>query len=193
MNRACRPWPTPCRTAFEVKHDGFRVIPRRDGDRVRVFSRNAKDWTDKVPLIVEATLALPVTSATIDGEGVVVDDRGVTDFERLRAALAERGGSRAAFLYGFDLLELGGEDLRAHPWEIRRATLTRLLRKTGPGVRLSEHLDGDGETIFRHACALGAEGIVAKRRDRPYRSGRCADWVKVKNPNAPAATRKIDH
>src|SRR5215471_9552441 len=151
--------PTPSRTvpagpgwAFELKHDGFRFIARRDGDRVRVFSRNAKDWTDKVPLIVEAMLALPVNSATIDGEGVVVDERGVTDFERLRSALAERDGSRAAFLYGFDLLELGGEDLRAHPWEIRRATLTGLLRKARPAIRLSEHLDGDGETIIHHAC-----------------------------------------
>ena len=131
-----------------------------------------------MPLIVEAMRALPVTSATIDGEGVVVDDHGVTDFEHLRTALAERGGSRSAFLFTFDLLELGGEDLRAHPWEIRRATLTGLLRKAAPGIRLSEHLDGDGEIIFRHACALGAEGIVAKRRDRPYRSGQCADWVK---------------
>jgi bifunctional non-homologous end joining protein LigD len=178
--------------AFEIKADGYRFICRREGDRVRVFSRNARDWTDRVPLIVEAMLALPVTSATVDGEGVVVDERGVTDFERLRTALAERGGSRAVFLYGFDPLELGGEDLRAHPWGIRRATLTRLLRKASPGIRLSEHLDGDGETIFRHACALGAEGIVAKRRDRPYRSGRCADWVKVKNPDAPAATRVIE-
>jgi bifunctional non-homologous end joining protein LigD len=97
------------------------------------------------------------------------------------------------FLYGFDLLAIDGEDLRRQPWEIRRATLTRLLLKARPGVRLSEHLDGDGETIFRHACALGAEGIVAKCRDRPYRSGRCADWVKVKNPAAPAATREINH
>jgi bifunctional non-homologous end joining protein LigD len=180
------------RWAFEVKHDGFRFVCRRDGDRVRVFSRNARDWSDRVPLIVEAMRALPVTSATVDGEGVVVDDLGVTDFERLRSALAERGGSRTAFLYGFDLLELEGEDLCRHPWEIRRATLTGLLRKAGPGIRLSEHLDGDGETIFRHACALGAEGIVAKRRDRPYRSGRCADWVKIKNPAAPAATRIIE-
>jgi bifunctional non-homologous end joining protein LigD len=177
---ASRTVPDGSRWAFEVKHDGFRFIARRDGDRVRVLSRNARDWSDRVPLIVEGMLALPVTSATIDGEGVVVDERGVTDFERLRSALAERGGSREAFLYGFDLLELGGEDLRQHPWEIRRATLTGLLRKARPGIRLSEHLDGDGETIFRHACALGAEGIVAKRRDRPYRSGRCADWVKVK-------------
>jgi bifunctional non-homologous end joining protein LigD len=75
---------------------------------------------------------------------------------------------------------------------LRGSTLTGLLRKTSPGIRLSEHLDGDGETIFRHVCALGAEGIVAKRRDRPYRSGRCADWVKVKNPDAPAAMRVME-
>jgi bifunctional non-homologous end joining protein LigD len=175
--------------AYEIKHDGFRFICRRDGERVRVFSRNGRDWSDKVPAIVEATLALPVTSATLDGEGVVVDDRGVTDFERLRSALAGRGGSRQVFLYGFDLLALDGEDLRRHPWEIGRATLTSLLREASPGLRLSEHLNGDGEIIFRHSCALGAEGIVAKRRDQPYRSGRCADWIKVKNPEAPAATR----
>jgi bifunctional non-homologous end joining protein LigD len=131
-----------------------------------------------------------VASASLDGEGVVCGERGVTDFGRLRTALAARGGSRSAFLFAFDLLERDGEDWRRHPWEIRRATLTGLLRKAGPGVRLSEHVDGDGETIFRHACALGAEGIVAKRRDR--RSGRCADWIKVRNPSAPAATRIME-
>ena len=191
--------PTPSRTvpsgpqwAHEIKHDGFRFICRRDGDRVRVFSRHGREWTDSVPLIVEALRALPVMSATLDGEGVVVDNRGVTDFERLRAALA-RGGSRAAFLFAFDLLALDGEDLRRHPWETRRATLAALLRRAGPGIRLSEHLDAtDGETVFRHACALGVEGIIAKRRDRPYRSGRCADWVKVRNPEAPAATRIME-
>jgi bifunctional non-homologous end joining protein LigD len=175
---------------YEVKRDGFRFIARRDGDRVACSRATPK--TGPVPLIVEAMLALPITSATIDGEGVVVDERGLTDFERLRSALADRGGSRAVFLYGFDLLHLDGEDLRRHPWEIRRATLTGLVRKVGPGIRLSEHLNGDGETIFRHACALGAEGIIAKRRDRPYRSGRCADWVKIKNPDAPAAMRIME-
>jgi bifunctional non-homologous end joining protein LigD len=95
--------PTPSRTvpagprwAFEIKHDGFRFIVRRDGDRVRVFSRSGRDWADKVPAIVDAMLALPVQSATIDGEGVVVDDRGVTDFDKLFAALARRGGTRGA-------------------------------------------------------------------------------------------------
>ena len=83
--------------AYEIKHDGFRFLCRRDGDRVRIFSRNARDWADGVPLIVEVMRALPVDSALIDGEGVVCDASGVTDFERLRAALA-RGGSRQASL-----------------------------------------------------------------------------------------------
>jgi bifunctional non-homologous end joining protein LigD len=142
--------PTGPQWVYEIKHDGFRFICRRDGDRVRVFSRNVKDWAGRGPAIVEGMRALRVTSALIDGEGVACDERGVTDFERLRSALA-RGGSRQAFLYAFDLIELDGEDLRRHPWEIRRATLTGLLRKVGHGLRLSEHLNGDGETIFRRA------------------------------------------
>jgi len=78
------------------------------------------------------------------------------------------------------------------PWATRRAALERVLRNAGEGIRLSEHLDGDGPAMFHHACAMGLEGIVSKRRDRPYRSGRSPDWIKVKNPNAPAATRIID-
>jgi bifunctional non-homologous end joining protein LigD len=176
---------------YEIKHDGFRFICRRDGDRVRVFSRNARDWADRVPAIVDALRALPVRSATIDGEGVVCDGRGVTDFERLHSVLA-RGGSREAFLYAFDLIEVDDEDMRARPWHERRAVLGQLV-DGGTGIRVSEHLDGtEGATVFRHACEMGLEGIVAKRRDRPYRSGRCADWVKVKNPHAPAATRVIE-
>ena len=176
----------------EIKHDGFRFICRRDGDRVRVFSRRGNDFTDRVPLIAEALAKLRVKSVTLDGEGVVCGPDGVSDFDLLRAAVG-RLGSRDAFLYAFDLLELDGDDLRREPWEVRRETLASLLRKAGQGIRLSEHLAStDGETIFAHACAMGLEGIVAKRRDRPYRSGRSPDWIKVKNPDAPAATRLLE-
>jgi ATP-dependent DNA ligase len=82
---------------------------------------------------------------------------------------------------------------RPYEWHVRRATLRSLLKKSKPGIQLSEHLEGaDGEAVFHHACAMGFEGIVSKRRDRPYRSGRSPDWIKVKNPNAPAATRIIE-
>ena len=96
----------------------------------------------------------------------------------------------AAFLYAFDLLELDGWNLRADAWESRRAALASLLRGIEDGIVISEHVDGDGQVVFRHACRLGLEGIVSKRRDRPYRSGRSRDWIKVKNPAAPAARRR---
>jgi bifunctional non-homologous end joining protein LigD len=85
------------------------------------------------------------------------------------------------------------KDLRREPWETRRATPASLLRKAAGGVRLSERINTpDGEAVFHHACRMGLERIVAKRRDRPYKSGRSPDWIKVKNPNAPAATRIIE-
>ena len=179
--------------AHEIKHDGFRFVVRRDGDRVRAFTRRGHDWTDRVPSIAEAMAKLRVRSVTLDGEAVVCDGKGVTDFDRLRSAMA-RLGSPDVVLFAFDLLELNGEDLRPHPWDTRRATLAGLLRKAGPGICLSEHLEGaDGTTVFAHACQMGLEGIVAKRRDRPYRSGRSPDWIKVKNPQAPAASRHLEH
>jgi bifunctional non-homologous end joining protein LigD len=95
--------------------------------------------------------------------------------------------------YAFDLIELDGHDMRARPWDQRRNALAQLLDRSGRGIRLSEHLEGtEGAAVFRHACAMGLEGIVAKRRNRPYRSDRCADWVKVRNPEAPAATRIME-
>jgi bifunctional non-homologous end joining protein LigD len=156
--------------AYEIKHDGFRFICWRVGDRMRVFSRRGHDWTEKVPMIATALAALPVRSVTIDGEGVVCGSNGVSDFELLRAAVG-RKGARNAFLYAFDILELDGVDLRREPWETRRTTLVSLLRKTVHGIQLSEHIEStDGFTIFGHACRMGMEGIVAKRRDKPYRS-----------------------
>ena len=176
---------------YEIKHDGFRFICRRDGDRVRVFSRRGNDYTDRVPLIAEALAKLRVKSVTIDGEGVVCGPDGVSDFDRLRAAVGRwaRGRRSCTPSTCWSLTAT----IWREPWDVRRETLASLLRKAGDGIRLSEHLDGaDGETIFQHACAMGLEGIVAKRRDRPYRSGRSPDWIKVKNPDAPAATRLIE-
>jgi bifunctional non-homologous end joining protein LigD len=156
---------------------------------VRTFTRRGYDWTERVPLIVEAMRALQVLSVTLDGEGVTCGANGITDFDMLRGELA-RYGSRRVFLYAFDILELDGRDLRATQWEERRKLLRSVVRKAGNGIRLSDHLDGtNGDKVFHHACSMGLEGIVAKRRDRHYHSGRSADWIKVKNPNAPAVSR----
>jgi hypothetical protein len=136
----------------EIKHDGFRFICRRDGDRVRVFSRNGRDWTDRVPLIAEAIAKLRVKSVTIDGEGVVCRQDGVSDFDRLRAAVG-RLGSRDAFLYAFDVLEINGTDLRRDGWDERRKVLARLLGGAGKGIRLSEHISTATALSLSHTPA----------------------------------------
>jgi len=97
-----------------------------------------------------------------------------------------------AVLYAFDLLELHGEDLRPQAWEARRSRLAPLLMRTAPGIVLSEHADGDGEALFRKACEMGLEGLVAKRRTSSYRGGPSKDWIKIKNPGSPAVTRARD-
>jgi bifunctional non-homologous end joining protein LigD len=96
------------------------------------------------------------------------------------------------FLYAFDLIELNGDDLRRDPLEVRKATLASILAKARPGIRFNEHIEGEGPTVFAHACELGLEGIVSKRKDSPYRSDRSSDWLKMKNPNAPAVTREAE-
>ena len=127
-------------------------------------------------------------SCLIDGEAVACDESGVTVFKRLR----EKQIGQHVFLYAFDLLELNGRDLRREPIEVRKATLASLLRGCPPGLRLNEHLTHPGELVFRHACKMGLEGIVSKRRGSRYRSGRTKDWLKFKNPDAPAVKREAE-
>src|SRR5215469_589283 len=144
---SCRPqW------IHEIKHDGYRLIARVDGGRVRLFTRRGYDWTDRYPLIRDAMLGLP-QEATIDGEAVVSDPAGVADF----ALLHGRKHDRQAFLYAFDLLELDGVDLRPLPLEQRKEHLRNLLSGCASGIQFSEHLEGDGATVFAHACRLGCE------------------------------------
>ena len=169
----------------EIKHDGYRLqIHIRDG-RVRLFTRTGVDWTDRYPWIVEDAARLPVRHAIIDAECCCADDDGITDFD----ALHSRVNDDTAFAYAFDLLLLDGDDIRRSPLRERRERLGRLLREAKPGIRLSEHIEADGATVFAHACKLGLEGIVSKRVDAPYRSGRARTWIKVKNQNAPAFLR----
>jgi bifunctional non-homologous end joining protein LigD len=171
----------------EIKHDGFRVIARKDGPRVRLYSRPGNDLTDRFPLIVEALRRLRSRSCIIDGEAVCCDEDGRSSFDRIRY----RRHDASVFLYAFDLIELNGDDLRREPLEVRKATLASVLAKATPGLRLNEHLEHeDGEIVFRHACKLGLEGIVSKRKGSPYRSGRSPDWLKMKNPDAPAVKRE---
>jgi bifunctional non-homologous end joining protein LigD len=174
----------------EIKHDGFRIMARRDGAGVRLFTRNGNDFAARFPLAVAAIAALPAHSFLIDGEAIVTNDDGLADFELIRR---HRHGGRAV-LCAFDLIELEGEDLRRAPIEHRKHKLARLVRTPHPGVVVNEHYDGDGDgdIVFKYACKLGCEGIVSKRLGSLYKSGRSPHWVKVKNPKAPAVKREAE-
>jgi bifunctional non-homologous end joining protein LigD len=173
----------------EIKHDGFRVIARKDGKRVRLYSRPGNDLTHRFPMIVEALARLRSRSCIVDGEAVACGDDGIASFERIRY----RRHDASVFLYAFDLIELNGNDLRREPLAVRKATLASLLSGAPRGLHLNEHLDEeDGPLVFAHACKLGLEGIVSKRRNSPYRSGRSPDWIKSKNPQAPAVRREAE-
>jgi bifunctional non-homologous end joining protein LigD len=173
----------------EIKHDGFRVICRKAGDHVKLFSRPGNDLSKRFPLIVEAMSRLRVRSCIIDGEAVVCGADGIASFDRTRY----RRHDASAFLFAFDLIELNGDDLRRDPLAVRKATLVSLLGRGLPGLRFNEHMDHeDGPLVFAHACKLGLEGIVSKRRDSLYRSGRSPHWIKSKNPNAPAVRREAE-
>jgi bifunctional non-homologous end joining protein LigD len=137
---------------------------------------------------VEAISNLPAQPCFIDGDTIVVDERGLSVLD-----LCYRCHDHAAVLCAFDLIELDGDDLRRDPLAVRKATLASLLRRAAPGLRFNEHLDNeDGPLVFAHACKLGLEGIVSKRRDSRYRSGRSPHWIKTKNPNAPAVKREAE-
>jgi ATP-dependent DNA ligase len=170
----------------EIKHDGFRLVARKDGDHVRLYSRPGNSLTERFPLIVEALLRLRSRSCIIDGEAVCCDDKGVPSFNRIRY----RRHDGSVFLYAFDLIELNGDDLRREPLEVRKATLASVVAKAAPGVRLNEHIEADGPTVFVHACKMGLEGIVSKRKDSRYTSGRSTDWLKSKNPASEAVRRE---
>ena len=156
---------------------------------IRLLTRNGYDWSPRYPAIVEAINRLKVRSCLIDGEAVAYDKKGIAVFELLR----RKPTGEHVLLYAFDLLELDGQNMRREPFETRKATLASLLRGSCPGVRLNEHLEhDDGAILFRHACAMGLEGIVSKRLGSPYRSGRCKDWLKFENPAAPAVKREAE-
>jgi ATP-dependent DNA ligase len=173
----------------EIKHDGFRILARRDAKGVRLYTRNGNDFSKRFLLVVASVMALPVRSCLIDGEVIVTDEAGLAVFELIRSFRHDH----AAVLCAFDLLELDGEDLRKLPIEVRKAGLTQLLlRKPSPGIALNEHHVGHGEIVYQQACKLGCEGIVSKRLGSPYRTGRSKHWLKVKNLAAPAVRREAE-
>jgi len=164
----------------EIKHDGYRVQIIVDRGRARGFTRNGLDWTKRFGPVIDCAAGLRCTSAIIDGELVVQDERGLSDFHAVRAAIGTRPEKLA--LFAFDLLHLNGKDLRLRPLEERRTALRKLLGKDDPMrcIQFSDGHEGDGAAFFRAADAMGLEGIVSKRAGSLYKSGRSSAWLKTK-------------
>src|SRR5947207_11280745 len=172
----------------EIKHDGFRILVRRDSAGVQLITRAGNDFSSRFPFIAMAVGKLPLRSCLIDGEAIVCDENGLAVFELIR----RQGALASAVHCAFDLLELDGRDLRREPIEKRKALLAKLLHGSNLSIVRNEHFEEDGAIVFREACKLGCEGIVSKQLGSPYRSGRSPHWVKVKNPKAPAVTREAE-
>ncbi|WP_372425265.1 DNA ligase D [Salinarimonas chemoclinalis] len=173
--------PSGAQWLHEIKFDGYRLQARIEGEQVALLTRKGLDWTRKFAPLAEALAGLGLGTALMDGEAVVEDARGVSDFGALQAAL--KAGDASAIVYqAFDLLHLDGVDLGGVPLAERKRLLALLLDDAPAGgrVRLSEHIVADGAAMVRHACRIGLEGVISKRADRPYRSGRGEDWRKTK-------------
>lgn len=162
----------------ELKFDGYRALLAVGGNDCRVYTRSGLDWSAKFPAVRDAACTLDVGEALIDGELVVLDAEGVSRFGLLQQAI--RGQSADIVMMAFDVLQVEGKDLRGLPLIERKRRLRSLLRHAGPALRYADHQRGDGVEVRRAACRLGLEGIVSKRADLPYRSGRGSGWIKTK-------------
>ncbi|WP_104668182.1 non-homologous end-joining DNA ligase [Ensifer adhaerens] len=169
--------------AFEVKWDGYRLALHVAPGEVRAITRGGYDWTKKFGSIVAEARELVHASLIIDGEAVVLDEQGRSDFGLLQRAVGRKPSLHDAneiIFYAFDLLYLDGHDLRSLPLAERRRRLEPIVADRRGAIRFSEEIHADGAEFFRAACELGLEGIIAKRRDAPYRSGRRPEWLKIK-------------
>jgi bifunctional non-homologous end joining protein LigD len=164
---------------YEIKFDGYRTQLHLRGGNTTVLTSSELDWSDKFATIAEAAKQIPASAAVIDGEIVVQNEKGIPDFGTLRAAIG-REPDRLLF-YAFDLSHLDGIDLRGAALSDRRRVLAMLIKKLPrTHIILSETINEPVDVLFQHACQMGIEGIVAKRADAPYRSGRVETWIKVK-------------
>jgi bifunctional non-homologous end joining protein LigD len=164
----------------EVKFDGYRIEARLNHRKVALLTRHRQDWTHRFPPIAQAVARLPAQTALLDGELVVEDNGGISNFSLLQTDLKD--GRTDRFVYwAFDLLYLDGRDLTELPLVERKTALQQLLQKNGDSpLRYVEHFDEDGRVVFEHARKLHLEGIISKQRNAPYRSGRSDNFIKSK-------------
>lgn len=165
----------------EVKYDGYRLIAVKSDGQVRLITRNGNDWTARFAEVAEGLERIPAAAAVLDGEVVAFERDGRTSFQMLQASL-EAGEGHPLSYVAFDLLHLDGEDLRSRPLTERRTMLAALFRRAR-GKRkpqMSAELPGNSDVLLEAACRLGLEGLISKRRDAPYVSGRNRSWLKIK-------------
>jgi ATP-dependent DNA ligase len=173
----------------EVKYDGYRLRVERNGDRVRLITRGGYDWTKLYPWIVEAAHKVRQKRFVLDGEAVIIGVDGISDFD----ALHSRKHDDEVQFCAFDILVEGDHDLRTLPLHLRKTRLERLLARRPEGIFVNPFERGEiGPDLFRAACQMGLEGLVSKRRDRPYQAGRSKHWIKVKNRQHPAMDRVME-
>lgn len=171
--------PTSNAWMHEIKFDGYRLLAAVSGDDVRLYTRSGRDWTDRFGALARAFAALDLPAALIDGEAVALDRDGNPSFSALQAAL-KTGDDTALAYFAFDLLHLGGEDLKPLPNITRKQRLQTLLARAVPPLHVADHVIGKGEHLFHATCRAGQEGIIAKLIDAPYRNARTRNWVKIK-------------
>ncbi len=165
---------------YELKFDGYRIVTRIDGDDVRLFTRNGNDWSARLKNLKQEIRGLGLDRAWLDGEIVVLNAKGLPDFQALQRAF-DASSTRDIVYFVFDLPYYAGHDLRRVPLVERRALLARLLEKRpSVHVRFSETFDAPVKTLLENACAQGLEGLVGKRADAQYTSTRSVSWIKLK-------------
>ena len=173
--------PTAGPWIYEIKYDGYRTMTWLEDKSVRMASRSGLDWTNYYAEIADALSHVRARSAIFDGEVAYVLEDGRTDFQKLqntRSSASPEDRARLVYFI-FDLLYYDGVDLRPMPLSFRKDKLRTILAGEGLPLKMSDDV-ADGRAFFREACKLGLEGIIGKRSDRPYRSGRSTDWLKIK-------------
>ncbi|MBX3509861.1 MAG: DNA ligase D [Hyphomonadaceae bacterium] len=181
----CTPAETPPKGdqwLHEIKYDGYRLQAAVSGEGVRLYTRTGLDWTGKFTQIANALGQLSLKDALIDGEAAVADAQGRTSFSALQKAL-ESGDAKGVSYFAFDLLFENGEDLRKLPLKARKARLEKALKGARAPIRFSPHLQGDGPHVFEAFREKGLEGVISKKADSAYRSGRTPSWLKAKCVN----------
>jgi ATP-dependent DNA ligase len=181
--------PSAAEWFHEVKHDGYRLMVIRDGDRVRLRTKGGMDWSKRFPWIVETALKIRTKQFIIDGEAVLLGVDGTSDF----VGLHSRKHDHEVQLYAFDALAVDADDIRKLPLSMRKLHLDRLLARRPDGIFVAPFEQGKiGPDLFRAACNMGLEGLVSKHSERWYGAGPCSHWIKTKNPKHPAFRRVQD-